>query len=173
MKQFLLFTFILAVSFQWCYAQVGSLPSGESGNKNQVKNAIYFELLGNGGIYSVNYERRFGEQLWGRSGASYFPAAYDGLATLPVGLSYLFGKQAKFFELGLGTTLFYAASDDYLFNFDDDDSKVFSAGITATIGYRFQPPEKDLFFKAALIPAYVPVSSAFGVSAGLSFGYSF
>lgn len=142
-------------------------------NTPKVKNTIYIEFLGNGGIYSLNYERRLGKRIWGRAGASYFPAAYEGLATFPVGVSYLFGKHSKFFELGLGTTLFSAGSDDLLFDFDENGGKQFSAGISATIGYRFQPPKNDLLFKVALVPAYIPLSSAFAVSAGLSLGYSF
>lgn len=172
MKKICLIILIIAVGSNWCSAQV-NINTTNNNVEKKVKNVVYIELLGNGGIYSINYERRLSNQIWARIGTSYFPAAYDGLATLPVSLNYLFGKQAKFLELGLGTTLFYAGSDDYLFDFDNNDSKVFSAGITATIGYRFQPPQKDLFFKVALIPAYIPVSSAFGLSAGLSVGYSF
>ena len=172
MKRVLFIFFAIVLGSHCSDAQNNTTLANVNVDK-KIKNTVYFELFGNGGIYSVNYDRRLSNQIWGRIGASYFPVAYEGLATFPVGVSYLFGKHSKFFELGLGTTLFSAGSDDLLFDLDENGGKQFSAGISATVGYRFQPPQEDLFFKAALIPAYIPVSSTFGVSAGLSVGYSF
>jgi len=67
--------------------------------------AIYVELMGNGLIYSVNYESRFSAKtggLGGRIGIGYFG---DGLS-IPMQLNFLIGKKDsnKFFELGGGIT---------------------------------------------------------------------
>jgi|SRR6056297_1723811 len=177
MKIIIFSLLILFTNLPHSWAQSGNRTSADqkpNTDIDRVKNVVYLELLGNGGIYSFNYERRLGDKIWGRAGASYFPAAFDGFASFPIGASYLFGKQTKYFELGIGTTLFYAGSDNIFgLDFDDNEEDRFSAGITGTIGYRFQPPTENLFFKVALIPAYIPIASAFAVSAGLSLGYSF
>ena len=137
---------------------------------------VYLELLGNGVGYSFNYERRLTDRLWGRIGAGYTPALFTRLAAFPVGLSYLFGKKSKFLQTGLVTTFAYADVDDRFEDTFFEDAlfeEVFGVILSPTIGYRFQPQEKNLFFKIAFTPFFNPFKKKFLPYGGLSLGYSF
>jgi hypothetical protein len=67
--------------------------------------AIYVELMGNGLIYSVNYESRFSAKTGGLGGRIGISHVGDWLA-VPVQLNFLIGKKDsnKFFEIGGGVT---------------------------------------------------------------------
>jgi hypothetical protein len=59
---------LMAVMFLWGYqSQALAQPN------DTARNAVYFELFGNGAVYSINYERLFSPSFSGRIGASYAP----------------------------------------------------------------------------------------------------
>lgn len=169
MKVFFFLIFILFIGFQQSCAQAHTLNS-ENTNQVRVKNAVYLELAGNGVGYSFNYERRLTNQLWGRIGAGYVPVPFVRFAALPLGVSYLFGNKANFFETGLVTTFAYANVEAL---FDSEDGQEFGVILSPIIGYRFQPQENNLFFKIAFTPLFTPFETRFLPSGGLSVGYSF
>ena len=167
----MVFIFFININYSW--AQTGNSTAVEqkpNTDIDRVKNVVYLELLGNGVGYSFNYERRLADRLWGRIGAGYIPALFVRLAAFPVGVSYLFGKKSKFLETGLVTTFAYADVDEL---FDSEDEEEFGIILSPTIGYRYQPQEKNLFFKIAFTPLFTPFEKKFSPSGGLSLGYSF
>jgi hypothetical protein len=88
---------------------------------------------------------------------------------VPLGVSYLFGKNSSFLELGLGTTLAYAENESLF----DSEEEEFGIILSTTIGYRYQPKEANIFFKIAFTPLLTPFETKFLPSGGLSMGYSF
>lgn len=134
--------------------------------KNIRKNAFYFEIMGNGVVWSINYERiipvskklvvslRIG-------GNEYHGADTNDLSFNFIGAAgILYGKSKHFLDTGIGYT-YFTGSPDRL--------------IVLGAGYRYQRP-KGLLIKA--IPMYVINSEkgdTFGNSIwfGLSFGYAF
>lgn len=176
MKHLYLIVLIFVFGFQHSVAQNKSelALKGENPqtlNKKGVNNAIYFELAGNSVGYSFNYERRLGSNLWGRVGASYFPDVFVEFVAMPIGISYLSGKEAKFFEIGLVATPAYTEAE--LFFDSEDKRKEFGVIFSPTIGYRYQPAEEALFFKIALTPLFTTFEKVFVPSGGISLGYSF
>ena len=179
-KSIFLMIFIFFININYSWAQTGNSTAVEqkpNTDIDQVNNVVYLELLGNGFLYSFNYERRLADRLWGRIGAGYSPLLdISRVATFPVGVSYLFGKKSKFLETGLVTTFTYADSDDRFEDTFFEDAlfeEVFGVILSPTIGYRFQPQEKNLFFKIAFTPFFNPFKKKFLPYGGLSLGYSF
>ena len=139
---------------------------------NKRPQAFYFEILGIGGLYSVNYDTRFTAKPDGlgiRGGISYTQVSDISLFTLPVQLNYLLGKSEKYFEIGLGATYASAALDMFEDENDASGSTVFG---TMTFGYRKQPLDGGFMFRGGVSPVFgkgyfIPYYPY------LSFGYSF
>lgn len=94
---------ILVMIF-FCFTLV-SFGQEKKSNSGIRKNAVYFELGGNGGLYSINYDRIVlsGKRthLSLRGGLSIAHFTY----LVPIEINALFGKRNSFFELGMGETL--------------------------------------------------------------------
>lgn len=140
--------------------------SEASGIESIRKNSIYMEALGNGVVYSVNYDRILpvGEKLaiTLRLGAN----EYHGEATDTLSFNFL-GAAGMLYG---GTRHFFEGTIGYTYFMHDPDRLV-----VLTAGYRFQGP-KGLVVRAT--PMYIFNSEkgdTFGNSLwfGLSFGYSF
>jgi len=130
------------------------------------KNSLYFEILGNGVIYSINYDRiihlKNKMSIFLRVGGN----QYHGKDTDKLSFNFLgatgilYGGPKRFFDTGIGYTHF-SGSPDRL--------------IVLTGGYRFYG-KKGFSFRAT--PMYICNSEkgdTFGncLWFGLSFGYSF
>ena len=137
-------------------------------------NRILFAELGGAGIaISINYDSRFksGQKdgFGYRVGVGYFAAGNNTVFTIPVQVNYLYGKDGKYLELGLGTTFINSKGDNYsspVWEFDT----VTGLAATATIGVRYEP-NKALNFRLG----YVPIVSSYGLinAGGFSVGYTF
>ena len=144
-------------------------------------NTIYLELLGNGLLYSLNYDRMVTDNISVRAG-------YGGLTVtstpddpttgytedikitmIPVLANYLRGEGKHKLEIGGGIVL---VSLDYTGNVADVDFSLGADGAipTANLGYRYQKPEGGFFFKASLCPFF---AETMVTSVGLGLGYSF
>jgi hypothetical protein len=148
-------------------------------------NALFFEALGNGLVYSLSYERFLSDwdryPIGLRAGASFFTykisdAAGSGnltLATFPVIASYYLGPPRHKLQLGLGATILWisASSDSTGTKYEGSDTGL---GIAATgvVGYRYLPPRGGLVFGAAFTPL-LRASKGLLPWGGLSLGYSF
>ncbi len=177
MKKGLLIVLLLQFPFYGIQAQDGL-----------AKNGTYLELLGNGGVFSVNYERfltsdfsiRAGfasytgetwwEELWGNKETT--------LTTFPILGNYFLGNGRNRLELGGGVLLGtkkveYTGEDD-----SDRTSTIFD--LTAVVGYRYQDPYGGIILRAGLTP-FLALSSGedaypnegFTISGGVSVGYAF
>ncbi|HBL30229.1 MAG TPA: hypothetical protein DD490_25635 [Acidobacteria bacterium] len=145
-------------------------------------NAVFFELLGNGGVYSFNYERMLTESLGLRVGVAAWnsPILWDGggrpdrYATVPVTLSYLLGRGERKLELGGGVTFGQGTLDR-----SSDQRRDFSfRSVTAIVGYRSQPKGRGYLFRVGATPFYsfddgeeAYPDPGLTFSAGVSFGY--
>ncbi len=128
-------------------------------------NVLYFELLGNGGIITANYERFIQKNMSIRVGAG---SALLVAGTFPVMFNYFVGEDHKL-ELGIGATIctgvmrFRSSGDTY-------NDETFVVG-TATVGYRYQPVNGGSVFRIGLTPFFID-DGAFPW-AGIGFGFSF
>ncbi len=162
-----------------CLAQADVTPVTRG-----ARNAVYLELLGNGGLYSVNFERilhdtlalRVGFATWNSPALFYDGTPPDRLTTVPVTVSYLLGGGERKLELGGGVTFGRETRDR---SSRHETSSSFS-NLTGIIGYRSQPPGRGYLFRAGVTPFYsfdqgedAYPDSGFTLSAGVSFGYRF
>lgn len=165
----LLVTSTLALALAW-----RATPAAAQNGVPLKPNAAYLELLGNGLLYSLNYDRFLTAHLTGRVGL-FVLAAQDSdgegsgavLAT-PVLVNYLFGRGNHHLETGIGATLLAGAIEDL----EDEVDESFSGAVgTATLGYRYQRPGGGFVFRAGVTPFF----GAGGIAPwfGVSFGYSF
>jgi hypothetical protein len=133
-----------------CLAQSDAAPS--------ARNAVFLELLGNGGLYSVNFERmlnqrvalRIGFAAWNSPALLYEGTPPDRYQAVPVTASYLLGPGERKLEIGGGVTFGRGTLDRF-----SDERKDFSfTSLTAIIGYRSQPPGRGYLFRAGVTPFY-------------------
>jgi hypothetical protein len=134
---------------------------------------IYAEFLGQGLIFSVNYDTRFSNKrngIGGRIGFGGVGGDGDSFVTIPVSLNYLLGDAngKNFFEVGLGATYASLSSNSDSF-FSDGGSTVIG---TMSFMYRLQPVKSGFSFRGG----FTPIFSSEGFIpyfVGLSLGYTF
>jgi hypothetical protein len=152
-----------------------------------AQNALYAELGGNSGWYSLNYERFIRPDAAVRVGLSYMSvtatagsgtdqaSANATWATLPLMFEYLgvhAGSHAL--ELGAGVNMMYFSGTAATF-----DATAMSSGIvpvgTATIGYRYSNPDGGFVFRAGYTPLIFVTTEQKEIFhwGGMSFGYRF
>ncbi len=155
-----------------------------------VFNAVFAELGGTGGAYSLNYDRiiyKFENiKITGRLGYSLLPIDLDLTQTFIIENNYLFGRKKKFLEAGFGMDYYRASgfkASGYREAYLKNDKYIY----TMRLGYRFQNMDAEgFFFRAALTPVLEhlydytdpdnPVlekSMTFQLWAGLAIGIAF
>lgn len=108
-----------------------------------ARHSLYFELFGNGGWYSFNYDNlifsKNGFKMSARVGLSYYlPFTYNNLTAVsaPVELNFFYGRKSNV-EIGLGCT------------------SLLSNGFYLTpmirVGYRYQDPDGGIFIRAGIL----------------------
>lgn len=139
--------------------------SPASPNRPAAANLIFGEVLGNGLLYSVNYERLIERWSLGiRAGASFFTYAVSSygasgnltLLTFPIVASYYLGPESwrgHKVQLGLGGTVLYSdvSSDSTGVKFENERSG-FGLAATAIIGYRYLPRDGGITFGIGFTP---------------------
>jgi hypothetical protein len=174
---------------QRCFSLIALLACGGPGLAQAsaapiARNAVFLELLGNGGLYSVNYERmlsdtlalRVGFATWNSPALFYEGTPPDRFTTVPVTVSYLLGGGERKLELGGGVTFGRETRN----RFSGDKKNSSFSSLTGIIGYRSQPPGRGYLFRAGVTPFYsfdqgdeAYPDPGFTLSAGVSFGYRF
>jgi hypothetical protein len=153
--------------FNGCFSQ--DLP--------ETKNALYFELLGSGGLYSINYERNIHRNIYGRVGFgtwqvndSFSMNPEPGrITTIPLLITYLSGHTNHHFELGGGLLL--GNKKDYM-----GSSSI--STLNGYVGYRYQSfISKGFLFRIGIAP-FISLNEtnypdSYFLSPGLSIGYNF
>ncbi|WP_157899137.1 hypothetical protein [Luteitalea pratensis] len=143
-------------------------------------NAVYFELLGNGGLFSVNYERALTPALRVRIGAASWTAEdlFGGTAThistFPMMLHVVPGDGAHHVEAGLGVLPGQRGPDR-----SAGGSGAF-VSLIGVVGYRYEPRGSRFLFRAGVTPFYgfgdasiAYPDEGFMPSVGVSFGARF
>ena len=113
-----------------------------------ARSSIFFEYLGNGILYSLNYDRKLTNHFSGRIGINYWVWSLLGTtraAQMPVLVNYLAGWSSHRFELGVGI------NSGVIWE-EGDRSAVFLP--TAALGYRYQPPGGGWLFRINFTPFY-------------------
>jgi hypothetical protein len=125
--------------------------------------------IGGPGIFSFNYDQRFKGQkgLGFRLGFGGIGVPGVGLFSVPVGLNYLKGSNANYFEMGAGASAL-TISDGSTF-FSSSSSTVIGY---INLGYRYQPEKKGFTGRVFISPIITSVGilPTFG---GISAGYKF
>jgi hypothetical protein len=169
MSKFSLLFIILSLVFTNGFAQFKS-------------NTIYAEIGGNGGLYSLNYDKLFilSQQLKlaPRIGISWLGG---DRFTLPIEANLLLGKNTdskNYAEFGIGTTIVSKKTQnisDFSVVNETINEKGANAILTSRLGFRHQKPSGGFMYRIGLTFLYNSQSEdhkllPFG---GISFGHSF
>lgn len=132
--------------------------------QSSPSNSVYLEVFGNGGFYSLNYERLIINFAGVRAGFSYIYLGDIGqYISFPLMINGLLGSKHHKLEIGAGVTIMNEASPS---SFKSWDTQYFK---TASIGYRFQ--KRNVVYKISFTPLFnnkelIPIG-------GFAFGYRF
>ena len=182
----LLLTVLCLSSFTANAQKITPADSIQNSYANKKAKTFFFELLGPGSVYSLNYDTRFQNKqdgLGGRAGISFYADGETSFFTVLVVINYLLGKHGKYFEVGAGITFYTFKSDSYYSFFDNRDqegnvtnyqSTKRDNGILGTLnfGYRYQPIDGGFSFRAGVSPVF-STSSIVPYWPYISFGYAF
>ena len=136
-------------------------------------NSFYLELVGSGGLYSINYDRLFTENFGARIGFMYFEADWlfyfldVDMFLIPTTLNFLVGTGKHKFELGAGPVFVFGSASF----FGSDPVSGSGVAWTGTIGYRYQQNDGGFMWRVGFTP--VLFSGEFYPYGGISFGFSF
>ncbi|MFZ1977757.1 MAG: hypothetical protein WAV76_07350 [Bacteroidota bacterium] len=160
---FLLFTIIISSNIS--FAQLTAEP-----------NSIFIEGAGNGGLYSINYDRLLTNNLSCRIGYSYLEILSAQISTYPFLVNYLYGENSSKIEIGLGIMLINISVSTELTNLPPVLS-ISTTLVTGAFGYRYQQKDGGIIFRADITPFYYLRSDIstkrFILSGGISLGYTF
>lgn len=142
---------------------------------------VFAEVLGNGLLYSVNYERLF--ERWNiglRAGASFFTYGVSSygrsgnltIVSFPLMASYYFGWEKHKIQVGLGTTILHTqvATDSRGIAYEGERAGT-AVAPTAAIGYRYLPRRSGVSFGIGFTPLLR--ASKFLPWGGATLGYAF
>lgn len=185
----LTFAVLIVLACTKANAQVTLSSKADSVNNSlAIKKArnFYFEVLGPGALYSVNYDSRFKNRQDGlgwRAGVSYYAQDGDNLFTVPLMLNYLLGKKGKYFEIGAGLTFYHTNTSDVFFDQQQKYDATYNSyyyepekrtGVYGTLnfGYRYQPLDGGFSFRAGVSPV-INSDNFIPYWPYVSFGYTF
>jgi hypothetical protein len=121
-------------------------------------NSLYAEAMGNGLVYSLNYDRLFSSTIGARIGVSYAAPEMVSLTTFPVKVYYLIGlgSGGSKLELGLGLTVILQPEKQATTFVGQPHDKVRGNGVlgSATMGYRYQRAEGGFIFRVGFTPFF-------------------
>jgi len=138
--------------------------SNSTSTYDGTKNAFFVEILGNGLLFSANYDVRVANKFGVRAGIGYVGSTEGegGILTIPVMGNFLLGKNGRYFEVGAGIT--YVSGNSDIFD-DDGFSSVLG---TLSFMYRSQPVNGGFMWKIGLTPflaegIFVPYWAGVGI----------
>ena len=166
-------------------AQPRPEPWGEPYEERRARkadNAVFLELGGNGLVYSINYERLFGDTDFSlRVGLSYISLAASnsrtnaklGIVTVPVLANYYVGGRDHKLQLGGGLTFLSVSGQN-----GDTGNIVTVSGLvpapTLAVGYRYLPARGGFTFFIGFTPFIIPGNAqVLKPWAGMSVGGAF
>jgi hypothetical protein len=125
-----------------------------------ANNSLYAEGLGPGLIYSLNYDRTFGD-FAARIGFGYFSlsatagssSASVSYLTVPMTVSYLgIGSKKHIFELGAGASILHVGAGASSFGVESSSSSATEVLPVGIIGYRMQPADGGFMLRTGISP---------------------
>lgn len=122
---------------------------------DRARNSVYLELFGNGGLYSLNYEREVTEGLRVRIGYAgwtaqdLFAGPEASMQTLPFTVLWSRGRGHHHAEIGGGFVTGRKTRDA-----DFARASQRFTSLTGVIGYRYQRRERGFLFRAGFTPFY-------------------
>jgi hypothetical protein len=158
--------------------------------ERSAKNSIFVEALGNGILYSINYDRLVIDALSVRLGLMYLSigasstsdsgttSASVTLISVPIVANYVgLYSGSHGLEAGAGASLVYASGEGSGFGYSTSSSGV-GGYLTVNVGYRLQPVDGGFQFR---IGAMALIGPGFGDKGGwgalpwgnMSLGYTF
>ena len=188
---FVFFSFVFLYSNR-IFSQSPSINSDSIAHRNIKKNSVYVELLGNAGLFSLNYDRVFLRifddrlSISGRIGGGVQIVQHDSLISyrIPFEINAFLGKTSNnHFEVGLGYTPFIYKSTKNA-SVPDEFKNYYLIVIRA--GYRYQQfyseqgDKKILPFGRAAIEGFVyqdyktkkqQIRPFISICLGFSFGF--
>jgi hypothetical protein len=138
------------------------------------QNAVYFEGLGQGLLYSVNFDHRVTENVAFRVGFSSFSVGFItdvSITTIPIMAELLTGHGSHHLEIGLGIVPVHGSISSDFFGTPEGSLGEWAVAWTATFGYRYQPAPEGFLFRIGLTPLFVPHGAQ--IWGGASIGYAF
>ncbi|HTF03232.1 MAG TPA: hypothetical protein VK826_04370 [Bacteroidia bacterium] len=161
---------LLAVVMVLIFVQIGAQEQ-KVDSIRYGKNTIFFELLGRGILYSVNYDRvmsNYPKHNWAsRIGIGYEQTMMWRRFYVPLSVQYIFGTR-HCLEIGAGVTL--AFEDDLYTN---ESSYALDETLMFGIGYRFRSAKTGFFFKAEFLEYLPRYDHGIPFWGGLGIGYTF
>lgn len=174
-RSFTLITAALLCAGPALHAQTGA----------RAQNAVYVELGGNGGLYSVNFDRRMGDAFAVRVGIGTWTTedlflgdeAEVSIVSVPVTVSWVPAAANRGVEVGGGVLLGNRSREEA---FEGGETSASFVSLTGILGYRYQPASGGFMFRVAFTPFFglgdedeAYPESGFMPSAGVSLGYTF
>ena len=146
----------------------------ETMSQSFTSDALYVEALGQGVLYSVNYDHRFADHVGFRIGATYFTWSEYGqesrsLTAIPILGEWFLGSRGRYLELAAGVLIAHGRFIPRMAALHRSQNVMIV--LTGTIGLRYQAQDNGLIFRLSVVP-FVARDDAF-IWPGVSFGYAF
>lgn len=125
--------------------------SGEATAIVKRAHNMYAEVAGQGLLFTVNYDTRFGARRdgWGgRLGFGALGSSTESYLAVPISVNYLLGSGRNFFEIGLGATYNKFSEGDEIF----DTAKNILG--TMAFMYRLQPITRGFSIRIGFTPVF-------------------
>ena len=163
---------IIRATFVMVFVLIGFNTIAQN-DSSIAKNTVYVEGLGNGGFYSLNYDRIFYHNkfyITGRIGLSYLPPFYanNNIFLIPIEICMLYsGKDKKHFaEFALASTSVSTIRNEDFTSYD------FKNIFGIRFGYRLQKPSGGLFIKTGVLISLFDKQKNVPFTAGFGIGYT-
>ncbi len=140
--------------------------SAKDSTSRYCQNAMYVELGGTGGLYSVDYDHRITKEIGFRVGFT----TWSIVTGFPVTANYLIGSHGHYLEIGIGADLGFTTFEDR--SLLENALRLGGAVGTCTIGYRYQPNHGGFVFRIDFTPLFPPKDHVYPWG-GISLGYAF
>lgn len=146
----------------------------------QKSKSVFFEVGGNGGLFSVNFDSRLTNTEKGlgyRAGFGLIPpvirlfVSRPTIWTVPVGLNYLVGGNSHYLETGVGATYYFFKGTVSSVWGINDNAKGNGVLFIPSLGYRFAPAGRSVQARAFICPLINSSGAIFYW--GFSGGYKF
>jgi hypothetical protein len=160
--------------------KIDTLAQGDTTLVKVKRNGFYFELLGNAGLYSINYERMWIRKpkflLISRIGSGFLPNGLTVNQSYLYEQNFCYGKKSAFLEVGLAYTLqrkLLQSCDEKTYEMDNMHWGLFRVGV------RFQSDDKGSILRIGILPIIYYRDSCLEewklnrIWAGLSYGLLF